>query len=267
MANEWVKKDNFLNIPVSTVESSLGPIDLPIFYRDYAFAHFFFWINYERALSKLSGTIFQPCRFINRKAGVVLSFFKYNDSAIGPYNEVALSILCHPNASPRPGPFIPQLMMDAKKWSMGAYVINLPVTTEIANVAGRELWGYPKFVTGIISDLKGKRFKGVVNDPHLKAPLLSLEGSIGLLGPVVRLSKASFISHTIHNGTPLRILTDVEARFKVNLGFSSTVNVNEKSRHIMAQDLRDLGMDGIKPLLALSCEKARMVLHPGELIE
>jgi hypothetical protein len=32
----------------------------------------------------------------------------------------------------------------------------------------------------------------------------------------------------------------------------------------MAQNLRELGMDGKKPFLALSCEKARMILHTGE---
>jgi hypothetical protein len=50
MAIESVKKDNFLNVPVSTVASSLDPIDLPIFYHDYAFVHFLFWANYQRAL-------------------------------------------------------------------------------------------------------------------------------------------------------------------------------------------------------------------------
>lgn len=264
MANESMKKDGFLDVPTTTLTSSMGGIDLPIFYYDYAFVHFFFWVDHQRALSKLDGSFFKPCRFFNGKAGGLLSFFNYKDTAIGSYNEVGLSILCHHKESGHPGPFITQLLQDAKKWSMGAYVINLPVTTEIANVAGREFWGYPKFVTGIISDLEGKRFRGMVNEPGLKAPLLTLEGSIGFFGPVLRFSKASFISHTIHNGTPLRVLTDVDAKFKVNLGFSSALNVNKESSHIMAQNLRELGMDGKKPFLALSCAKARMILHAGE---
>jgi hypothetical protein len=267
MANESMKRDNFFDVPTTTAASSMGGIDLPILYYDYAFVHFFFWVEHQRTYSKLHGTIFKPCRFFNGKAGALLSFFNYKRTAIGSYNEVGLSILCHHSASGHPGPFITQLMMDAKKWSMGAYVINLPVTTEIANAAGRELWGYPKFVTGIFSDLEGKRFNGAVNDPGMEAPLLTLEGSIGSLGPVVRFSKASFISHAIHHGTPLRILTDVDAKYKVNLGFSSALSVNERSSHIMAQNLRDLGMEGKKPFLSLSCEKARMILHKGETLK
>ncbi|MBN2078601.1 MAG: acetoacetate decarboxylase family protein [Spirochaetes bacterium] len=255
--------DTFFNVPVKKVNTAGGEIDLPIFYYDYGYAHFLFWADYERVFPKLEGTFFTPCKFFNGRAGVLLNFFEYRDSAIGPYNEVGLSILCHPRSLKRPGPFLTQLMKDAKKWTMGAYVIDLPVTTEIAHAGGREIWSYPKFVTGIVSDLRGKHFRGVVDDPDLGEPMVSLEGRMGLLGPGIRLSKASFISHTTHKGRPLRTLTDVDARFKVNLGFSGRLRVNEKSHHVMAKNIVDMGLKDRKPFLVLHCEKARMILHGG----
>ncbi len=256
-------RDQFFKVPVKKVKTAAGEIDLPIFYYDYSYAHFLFWADYDRVVPKLEGTFFAPCRFFNGRAGVLLNFFEYRDSAIGPYNEVGLSILCHARSMKRPGPFLTQLMKDATKWTMGAYVIDLPVTTEIAHAGGREIWSYPKFVTGITADLKGKRFRGIVDDPDLHEPMVTLEGRMGLPGPGIRLSKASFISHTTHKGRPLRTLTDVDARFKVNLGFSGRLRVNERSRHVMAGNIMDMGLADRKPFLALHCEKARMILHGG----
>lgn len=109
---------------------------------------------------------------------MLLNFFRYRKTAIGPYNEVGLSILCYPKRLKNAGPFVTQLLKDAKMWTMGAYVINLPVTTEIAYTGGREVWSYPKFVTNIIVDLKGRQFNGVVDNPVLKKPIFTLRGSI-----------------------------------------------------------------------------------------
>jgi hypothetical protein len=257
------RRDDFLEVPLKKFQTSQGAVDLPILYPDYAYAHFLFWTDYERAAAKLRDTVFVPCRFIHRRAGVLLNFFNYRASAIGPYLEVGLSILCHPRQLKRAGPYMTQLMRDASTWTMGAYVVDLPVTTEIAYVGGREIWSYPKFVTNIAFVLAGKQFRGVVDDPELKEPLITLAGKMGVVGPGARLSTASFISHTTHQGTPLRTLTEVEARFKVNLGFSSAAQVNPKSRHVMAQNLRDLGLDGKKPFCSLYCEKARMILYEG----
>ena len=52
---------------------------------------------------------------------------------IGPYNEVAPTVLSVAPQDPVPA----------------IYVADLPVTTEVANRAGQEHWGYNKFVTEI----------------------------------------------------------------------------------------------------------------------
>jgi hypothetical protein len=256
-------RDTFLDVPLKKVRTSQGDVELPILYQDFGYIHFLFWADYASAAAKLAGTAFVPCRFFHGKAGVMLSFFQYRACAIGPYNEVALSVVAHPRGLTRAGPFLPQFLRDARDWTMGAYVIDLPVTTEIANMGGREIWGYPKFVTSIAFHLEGKRFRGVVDDPELKEPLVTVEGNIGLLGTGPLLRTASFISHTTHHGVPLRTRTDVDARVAVALGFSGCVRVNEKSRHLMAQNLRDMGLQGKKPSLVMHCEKARMILNEG----
>ncbi|MCC6900250.1 MAG: acetoacetate decarboxylase family protein [Polyangiaceae bacterium] len=70
--------------------------------------------------------------------------FDYEDTSIGPYREAALSIPCrwdHPAS-------IPLLPLVAEKHlkDVGHWVQLLPVTTQVANDAGRSIWGYPKYV-------------------------------------------------------------------------------------------------------------------------
>jgi len=256
--------NNFFSVHTRKIETSQGEIDLPIFYYDFGYAHFWFWADYDKVLPLLEGTIFRPCQFFNGKAGVMLNFFEYRDCAIGPYNEVGLSIFCYPKTKAKPGAFLPQLIRDAKKWTIGGYVINLPVTTEIANAGGREIWSYPKFVTAIDISLNGRQFHGSVEDPDLKAPIVTLDGKMGLMDPKIRMAKASFISHTTHHGTPLRTLTEVNNKHKVNVGFSRGLVVNEQSTHNMTQNLLAMGLQGEKPFMCLSCEKTQMILFGGD---
>lgn len=262
------EKDNFFDVPLKKFQTSKGVIDLPIFYPDYGYAHFFFWADYNKVVPKLEGTIFKPCRFFNGKAGVLLNFFQYRNSAIGPYNEVGLSIISQPKKAKKVGPFaapIQLLLKNGTKWKIGAYVINLPVTTEIAYVGGKEVWNYPKFVTNITVDLNGRQFNGAVDDPVLKQPIFTLKGKIGFLPGVFGIS--SFVSNTTHQGKALRTLTTVDSKSKSNLLFSSKLWVNDQSKHNMATNLVDMGLKNKKPFLALYNEKARMILHQGVPIE
>ena len=43
-------------------------------------------------------------------------------------------------------------------------MVHLPVTTAVANRAGREIWGYTKFVAAIDVSSNGKTFSTVLRD-------------------------------------------------------------------------------------------------------
>ncbi|MEW6526692.1 MAG: acetoacetate decarboxylase family protein [Spirochaetota bacterium] len=255
-------REKFFTIPTETFKMSKGTVELPIYYYDYGYAHFIFFVNYEAAKKKLEETAFLPCKFLG-KAIALLNFFEYRDTAIGPYNEVGLSILCYPKNKKQPFMVPLHILKDAKKWQVGAYVINLPVTTEIAYLAGKEVWNYPKFVTRIDFTLVNRYFKGVVYDPNLNEPLVTLAGNIGFIA-TPKQKNASFISHTTHKGIPLRTLTVVDTRFKIAYGFGGKCTVNAKSNHSMAQNLRDLGIDGKKPIGCMYSPQAQMMLCKGD---
>ncbi len=257
-----LSKEQFFTIPTTIFTMSKGTVELPIYYYDYGYCHFIFFVDYENAKRKLENTAFVPCTFFG-KSLALLNFFEYRETAIGPYNEVGLSILCYPKNSKQPCMVPLHILKDAEKWSVGAYVINLPVTTEIAYLAGKEVWNYPKFVTRIDVTLVHRNFKGIVYDPDLNEPLVTLAGNIGFLS-TPKLKNASFISHTTHKGTPLRTLTVVDTRFKIAYGFSGRCAVNSKSNHSMAQNLRDLGIDGKTPIGCMYSPQAQMMLCKGE---
>ena len=65
------------------------------------------------------------------------------------------------------------------------YVADLPVTTEAANRAGREIWGYNKFVTAIDIKCDGKKFSATVRD-HENELIGALEGTRGASAPAAR---------------------------------------------------------------------------------
>lgn len=258
-------KEKFFTIQTEPCNLSKGSVELPIYYYDYGYAHFIFLVDYDAAQKKLADTAFKPCSLFG-KAMALLNFFEYRDTAIGSYNEVGLSILCYPKKHKQPF-FVPMhILQDAHNWRVGAYVINLPVTTEIAYLAGKEVWNYPKFVTQIDFTLSNRYFKGVVFDPDTKQPLLTLEGNMGMIR-TPKLKNASFISHTTHKGIPLRTLTIVDTRFIMRYGFGGRLNVNRSSKHIMAQNLLDLGMHGKKPIGSMSSPQAQMMLCKGDPIE
>lgn len=256
-----LSKEQFFTIPAETFKMSKGSVELPINYYDYGYAHFIFLVDYKAAEKKLEDTAFTPCRMFG-KALALLNFFEYRDTAIGPYNEVGLSVLCNPKNKKQPFMVPLHILKNAEKWKVGAYVINLPVTTEIAYLAGKEVWNYPKFVTRIDFALQKRFFKGMVFDPDLKEPLVTLKGNIGRIA-TPKLKNASFISHTTHKSVPLRTLTIVDTRFKIAWGFSNSCSVNKKSAHSMAKNLIDLGIDGKKPIGCMYSSQAQMMLCKG----
>jgi hypothetical protein len=76
----------------------------------------------------------EPARLPGGRAMLSLAFVRYEDGDLDAYREVAVAFLV---ADPS----------DAKK--KGAYIHRLPVDQEFTCAAGREIWGFPKFVTPI----------------------------------------------------------------------------------------------------------------------
>jgi len=215
---------------------------LPIRYFDSQCLIATFLTEMDRARHALEGTGLQAVPQEDGKALVVLACWEYRDTDIGPYNEVALTIV-----SAAPGDPVPAI-----------YVVDLPVTTDVANRAGRELWGYNKFVATIDIRRDGKTFSTTVHDPR-KVPICTLEGTRSASVPV---ASSDIYSFNIQGGRVIKTHVQVPTPMHVSTGEGFLLKIGN-SRHHMAENLRGLGLDDARPVLVQHADPFQMLLFPG----
>lgn len=143
---------------VPQVDASLAgePAKLPIFYYDGTAQTAVFPARLGALRKLLPDPRFVPARLAPGLGAVGVTCFEYRDTDIGPYNELAISIVLNnpPFASNVPGR---ALLGGLRDKQLHAWVHHLPVTTEIARVGGVELYNYPKFVGSIDFEQGGGR--------------------------------------------------------------------------------------------------------------
>lgn len=253
-------RDFFFDVPRTAAMTTEGRVDLPMFFYDSSVRCLNFFVDYVRTVPLLEGTGLEPVRFFNGKALVNLMFFQYREVGIGGYDEVFITITVVPEGFPKPRYFLTNLLKQrGDRWTMGGYVLEMPVTIPQARAAGREIWGYPKFETEIPFELSGRRFRFGVNDPGTGEPLLSVSGAET---PGVRLPGFDLVSFTNHDGKILRVTVDVDGSLRHSVPRGIRV-VTGSSDHRFAKNLRDLGLDRVKPWSCMCSDAVRTRLNPG----
>lgn len=251
--------DMFFAVPRNTATTSAGPIDLPILYRDVSNVIAMFRARRDTVEDLLSGTGLEPALGIARDALVAIAFYEYRQTSVGAYNEVGVATFVRPTGRPASRLGFADLYRPVDARVTGACVIDLPVTTAIANAAGRELWGYPKFVTDIAFRLERRRFECTIADPGGDAPIATFAGRLGLGVPAPPMSLVTF-----SNRRDDLVRTHIHVRGAVRArgggGLRLTVG---SSRHPMAERLRRLGLDGARPFLVMTTDRFQSRLDAG----
>jgi hypothetical protein len=85
------------------------------------------------------------------RALVALAVCRYDDTDLDPYHEVAVSFVVRPHDAP-PRPTQAQRTREFFTGAIGAYIHRLPVDQAFTCAAGRDIWGFPKWVTSIDID-------------------------------------------------------------------------------------------------------------------
>lgn len=122
-------------------------VNLPIRYRDAESMMAFFPLPTRHVRGLLRSPRMRPVEVVPGYSVVAFAAFEYRDTDIGPYNEFGI---CFPilYKNPLSIPLLP-VLFEKSYPRLGFYIQHLPVTTEIACRAGREFYGYPKFVADI----------------------------------------------------------------------------------------------------------------------
>jgi hypothetical protein len=231
----------FLPLQRRTLEDGTT-CSLPLRYFDARCLIASFPADLRRATALLEHTGLNAVAREDGNATVLFGCFEYRDSDLGPYNEVGLSIL-----ATAPGDRTPAL-----------YVVNLPVTTAVTNRAGRELWGYDKFVATI--DIKGneRAFSTTLRDA--RAGTIAVLG--GGLGACASAPPADLPTFSVFNGKVLKTKIQVLTPSRIGSGDGFTLKLGA-STHRMAGNLRGLGLDGASPAMVQYADPFQALLFPG----
>ncbi|MCK5906464.1 MAG: acetoacetate decarboxylase family protein [Flavobacteriales bacterium] len=257
--------DDFFDIKQEIISTDHGDVSLPIFYFDSSSIMFSYFVDEADAKIILNGTGLKPTLFFGNKAMVLLVFFEYRDSSIGVYNEVGLATLGYPENNKKPICPILNFIKSGKNWNIGGYVNNLPVSTEIANAAGRKIWSLPKFRTEIPFNLTKSTFNGAVKDPDSGEDIFTIEGNIGKLGVGSLFNGIDLVLYSNHEEKLLKTVVDTKGKswYGVNSNFKLKVG---NSNHVMANNLKQLKLDTKKPVFTIVSRDTKSILPLGETV-
>lgn len=253
--------DPFFQAAQTEHETSAGNVRLPILYYDTSNVIAFFRVPVPAAAELLDGTGLKPAYTLFGKTVVGLSFYEYRDTSVGSYNEVGLAIPAMPVAHRRGPLTFLDLYRSVETRKTGFYIVDLPVTTAIANAAGRELWGYPKFVTNIDFLYAGRDIAMRVADPESETDILRLEGR---LSPTLPMPPMNLVTYTLLDGRRIRTTVNVRGTVRVGLGRGIRLAVGGASRHPMARHLASLRLHGRKPVLVSATHRFQSRLNAGQ---
>ena len=105
---------------------------VPIRYRKLDMFFAVYTADRLKVLAALPSPRLKPIPVWPGRVLVALNAFNYLDTDVGAYGEFSVGFPCTCSHQGRT--------------RFGVYVHRLPVTTEVARVAGIEVWGYPKFI-------------------------------------------------------------------------------------------------------------------------
>jgi hypothetical protein len=154
--------DFFRTLPKTQVDSAIGPTRTPNFYYSMSKAQITFLAPMKALRSRLPGEL-DPLQIAPGIGLFSVVFFRYDVCDIDFYTEATVGIAVRPA---RHGKLATaDLLSSLANDSMHAYVLSLPVNTEIARVRGRDGYGFPKWVTEIDVDINARRTAArVAND-------------------------------------------------------------------------------------------------------
>lgn len=136
---------------IRQIDMEIGgrPSRIPVFYYDATMLTAAFPARLDALRLLLPDPRFVPARLAPGLGLVVVSALEYRDTDIGPYNELAIAIVLN---EPRLRLNLPgRALWDAvfRPEEKHAFIVHLPVTTEIALRGGVDFYNFPKFLAGI----------------------------------------------------------------------------------------------------------------------
>ncbi len=174
------------------------------------------------------------------RALVALAACRYDDTDLDPYHEVAVSFVVRPHDAP-PRPTAAQRAREFVSGALGAYIHRLPVDQAFTCAAGRDIWGFPKWVTAIDIDEPAAGDRG----PGTGTTIRLVDDGVHVLtltvaaGGRISLPAQAPPSYSFRDGVLRR--TEWSTRMSGSAGRTGGA-VLTLGDHPMAEELRSLGL-------------------------
>ena len=225
-----------------TRQTAAGPVELPILYYDTSVVNLAVRVPLAPVADLLRDYRVEAVA-VRDKATLMLTVFEYRDTTVGVYNELSVGILARPAS-------------DSRLASVGIWVQLLPVTTELARACGREVWGYPKWVTPITWEQDGRSIRaGLPGEMHVEVRRSRL--------PAPSLP-VPFTTYTELDGCLVKTVLRTRSPMHVVRGAHARLVLEGEGR--VSDLLRRLGCEGAAPAFAMYSDHFTSVLPEGEAI-
>ena len=205
-------------------------LKLPLFYRDIASFSAVYPARISAIKKLLPEKRFHPARLLPGVGIISFSALQYKNTDIQAYNEMIIStVLVNPDFADVTGyNFLRQMVHRG----MRLYVLNMPVSTEIAYVGGVEGYGFPKFRADITFSESAENIVCKVKD---KEQLICTLG-----GRKIETPGSDYMENTLYsyqNGLPQRCTVKTFAlQSGISLG-SKKVELKLGDTHAIAREL------------------------------
>ncbi|MFG2881291.1 hypothetical protein ACGFYV_03025 [Streptomyces sp. NPDC048297] len=235
----------FLTVPTTSVATTAGPVDVPVRYYDSSAAHLCYRVDAGTVRSLLPDVTWMVPSRLRGRALAVLSLYEHRCTTIGPYAEIALSVLVDDLWRPRPRDIAGDLLRRVDLRRTGRQILSLAVTSEEARTVAREIWGQPAVRTTAEADLIGR-------DLRFMSPDLGITVE-GRLGPGIRCPEADWVLYGRRDRSTVRTLVRAHGHLRLHTGAGVLPRLDTAAAEPMAGHLRRLGISGARPLFVLSC--------------
>ncbi|MFJ4654514.1 hypothetical protein ACIP5Y_24860 [Nocardia sp. NPDC088792] len=236
----------FLAVPTQTISTTSGPVQLPVVCSDGRGLIAFFAAEAKAAVALPDSR--DLGKLVPVGPGRVLAAMlalDQRDGSLAPFRCIAAGLVV-------PGPWksgwhtLTELLGSADQGGIGIRPLGMMVTTAEADDLNREVWGYPSLradVTVTVGPLRAS-VAAYAEDGQVL-------GMTGLLGPSVPYPARDLVFYSRLGRIVQRSQMDIKGRIWAHPASLARLHIGP-SQEPIAQRLRELGLNGARPLLCLS---------------
>ncbi|MBA53609.1 MAG: hypothetical protein CMK89_04075 [Pseudomonadales bacterium] len=255
--------DPFFQVPQRTMETSSGPVEVPVLYKEGDYSVALFCTRLHRAQALLRNTSLRPAMTFGDYAIVSLVMARFTHCSESGYSIAALAVPVSRCQGFQPVSPWRELFSRPDQRHMGFYLVNCPTDSLRMMHVGRELWGHPKTPAHIDLQLEKSGLLCKVECMETQQPLFEFSG----WGPKVwKMRPLGFNMFSILNNQMMRSILETSSPFDVHLPLSFRLKLGAGD-HPTTRPMRKLGLDGKRPLAVISTNLFQGRFNEGVVIE